>query len=71
MAEPDFGKIIEEQTRPSVLFRPVLSRGNNFPVWYASYGDNRGDSQAVWATGDSPEEAMRAFDVEWRRKRGY
>lgn len=56
--------IAHEHTRPSVLFRPAISLDGN--KWCALLGE---DLQiGVAGFGDSPEEAMRAFDQQWRAK---
>lgn len=52
----------EMQMRPSVLFRPKLSRDGN--QWCALYGDNI--QSGVAGFGNSPEKAMAAFDDNWR-----
>lgn len=50
-------------TLPSVMFRPkVYIDGNK---WCALYGDNLQDGVAGF--GDSPQEAMREFDLAWAR----
>ena len=52
---------MEERLRPSVVFRPeVYPDGNK---WCALYGENL--QEGVAGFGDSPDEAMRAFDVAW------
>lgn len=56
--------IASEHTRPSVLFRPEISLDGN--QWCALLGDNL--QIGVAGFGDSPEEAMRNFDIEWRTK---
>ena len=57
-------QISDEQTRPSVLFRPNLARDGN--RWSVLYGDNI--AIGVCGFGDSPEEAMRDFDKAWHTK---
>lgn len=53
-----------EMRRPSVLYRPrVFVDGNQ---WCALYGENLQDGVAGF--GDSPAEAMSAFDVAWSAK---
>jgi hypothetical protein len=54
--------MIDDHYRPSVLFRPTLrgpypyaGPGN---AWIVEYG-------GVQALGDSPDDAMRAFDAMW------
>lgn len=53
-----------QMSRPSVLFRPGLSIDGN--QWCALYGDNLQDGVAGF--GDSPAEAMYAFDAAWNEK---
>jgi hypothetical protein len=50
--------------RPSVQYRPAISIDGN--QWCALYGDNLQDGVAGF--GDSPAEAMQAFDTEWVTK---
>jgi hypothetical protein len=52
--------------RPSVQYRPAISIDGN--QWCALYGDNLQDGVAGF--GDSPVEAMAAFDIEWHKKLG-
>lgn len=52
---------VNEQYRPSVLYRPKIMLDGN--KWIALYGDNIQDG--VCGCGDSPDEAMRAFDSAW------
>lgn len=51
-------------TRPSVLWRPALLIDGKH--WCALYGANLQDGVAGF--GDSPDEAMRAFDKAWAAK---
>lgn len=51
----------EECARPSVLFRPAISIDGD--QWCALYGDNL--QEGVAGFGNSPDEAMRAFDIAW------
>ena len=60
-------QIAAEHMRPSVLFRPTLQKRDG-DGWIASYGDNIMSN--VWATGETPDAAMRAFDVAWNNKLG-
>lgn len=53
-----------EYERPSVLYRPKLAPDGN--AWIALYGENLQESVAGY--GDSPAEAMRAFDNAWYAK---
>lgn len=50
--------------RPSAIYRPALSIDGN--QWCALYGDNLQDGVAGF--GDSPAEAMHAFDTAWAAK---
>jgi hypothetical protein len=60
--EQDAQVAIAEHQRPSVLFRPALSLDGH--RWCALYGANLQDG--VCGFGESPEQAMRAFDDAWR-----
>lgn len=53
-----------EYERPSVMMRPKLYPDGN--AWCALYGENL--QEGVAAFGDSPAEAMRAFDKAWYAK---
>lgn len=53
-----------DHSRPSVIWKPQLSLDGN--QWCARYGDNLQDGVAGF--GDSPNEAMHAFDAEWIKK---
>lgn len=50
------------QNTPSAIYRPDLFQDGN--AWCALYG--RDIAVGVTGWGDTPEEAMRAFDVAWR-----
>jgi hypothetical protein len=53
-----------EHSRPSVLFRPSLTKDGN--MWCALYGE---DIQiGVAGFGDTPDAAMREFDKAWGAK---
>lgn len=52
-------------TRPSVLYRPHLSADGK--KWCALLGDDL--AVGVAGFGDTPEEAMAAFDTAWRSVR--
>lgn len=58
---------LTEQARraPHVLMRPALTCEGT--KWCALYGDDLMDGVAGF--GDTPEEAMEAFDKEWRTQR--
>lgn len=53
-----------DHSRPSVIWKPVLSIDGN--QWCALYGDNIQDG--VSGFGDSPELAMYDFDSAWGKK---
>ncbi len=59
-----FASINEEACRPSAVFRPRIGKDGN--KWIAIYGDNI--QEGVCGCGDSPLEAMRAFDDAWFAK---
>ena len=50
-----------DQSAPSLLYRPTLIIDGN--QWCALYGDNLQDGVAGF--GDTPDKAMRAFDLAW------
>lgn len=50
-----------EQQRPSVVFKPTLTRDGN--MWCALFGDNL--QEGVAGFGDTPARAMWAFDTAW------
>ena len=56
---------VQEEQRPSVLFRPVLSktRGPLLLSWAARYGDS-----GPVGFGATPDEAIRNFDKAWYAK---
>ncbi len=51
---------------PSTVYRPKLSIDGN--QWCALYGDDL--QNGVAGFGDSPAEAMTAFDAAWHKKLG-
>lgn len=56
--------VSHEMQRPSVLYRPqIMIEGDK---WLALYGENLQDG--VVGSGDSPAEAMYAFDQAWNAK---
>ena len=57
---------ISDFDRPSVMFKPKLSKDGN--MWCALYGENLTDGCAGF--GESPSAAMWAFDTAWFRKSG-
>lgn len=60
-ASQAFAEAATEYTRPSAVFRPALSIDGN--QWCALYGENLQEGMAGF--GDTPDAAMRAFDVAW------
>lgn len=64
MAGETWQQAAYDYTRPSVVFKPRLSRDGN--KWCALFGDNL--QEGVAAFGDSPSEAMYAFDKAWTEK---
>ena len=50
--------------KPSIIYKPKLSIDGN--QWCALYGDNL--QEGVCGFGDSPAEAMKAFDDAWHEK---
>ncbi len=57
--------IAAEMQRPSVLMRPAISRDGGH--WCALYGGDL--MNGVAGFGDTPEDAMRDFDKNWREER--
>lgn len=57
--------ISEAMTRPSVLYRPTLSADGT--KWMALLGDDL--AVGVAGFGDTPDEAMRAFDNAFQKSR--
>jgi len=55
----EYLNVTYELQRPSAIFKPELSLLSG--RWIANLGDCEG-------IGESPEEAMRAFDVAWSTK---
>ena len=56
--------VIYEYQRPSVFYRPKLFLNGN--QWVALYGENLKEGCAGF--GDTPEQAMRDFDANWKKK---
>lgn len=54
-------RVSEEMTRPSVMFRPMLTADGS--MWCALYGANL--HSGVAGFGKTPDEAMRSFDDAW------
>ena len=61
-----FTELVSEQMRPSVTMRPAISIDGN--QWCALYGEDL--QRGVAGFGDSPEQAMLAFDREWGKPLG-
>lgn len=55
-----------EQQRPSVVFKPVLSKDGN--MWCALFGNNL--QEGVAGFGSTPAKAMWAFDTAWLHSSG-
>lgn len=55
-----------ERQRPHVMMRPALSLDGN--KWIALYGEDL--QSGVMGCGDSPGDAMNAFDAAWWKKDG-
>ena len=53
-----------ELMRPSVVYRPILSLDGD--QWCALLGENLQTGLAAF--GESPDAAMRAFDLAWNRR---
>lgn len=56
-----FEETARELRRPCVVFKPTLARDGN--KWCALFGENL--MEGVSGFGDTPEQAMAAFDVAW------
>lgn len=52
-----------EYARPSSVYRPQLTKDGN--QWCAVYGENL--QEGVAGFGDTPDAAMRNFDLNWHR----
>ena len=64
MAAESIREAASEHTRPSVLFKPVLTLDGN--KWCAMYGPDL--QVGVAGFGDSPADAMWDFDRQWEKK---
>ncbi|MGL5904217.1 MAG: hypothetical protein ACRCZO_16160 [Cetobacterium sp.] len=62
MAKEDIRMIFSEFNRPSVMYRPTVSKDGD--SWLAIYGDL---PTGVVGVGKSPEEAMLDFDKNWNQ----
>lgn len=56
--------LVSNIDRPSVIFKPTLSRDGN--KWIALFGDDL--QVGVVGIGESPGEAMFHFDCEWEKR---
>lgn len=61
LLQEQVGAVGHEMVRPSVIYRPKISQDGD--QWCALYGDDL--VQGVAGFGDTPDAAMRAFDVAW------
>lgn len=60
--------VVVQQSRPSVLYRPVLTPHNG--QWLVSYQPpGQGAAPAIAAVGVTAEEAMARFDQAWHELR--
>lgn len=64
LVQEQIGIVGNEMSRPAAIFRPSISIDGN--KWCALYGENIQDGVAGF--GDSPAEAMVAFDKAWSEK---
>ena len=55
-----------ELMRPSVVFKPALSKDGN--MWCALFGENL--AEGVAGFGETPAKAMWAFDTAWHTTNG-
>ena len=54
-----------EQSSPALMWKPRLFIAGN--QWCALYGDNLQDGVAGF--GDTPDKAMRNFDLNWNKQK--
>ena len=59
----EFLNVAFEMQRPSVIFKPKLQKDGN--QWCALLGDDL--QSGVAGFGNTPNEAMQAFDKEWHK----
>ena len=62
----EFRATLGHYTHNHVIYKPKLTRDGN--QWCALFGDDL--QSGVAGFGDSPAEAMWAFDKEWHKKIG-
>lgn len=63
MIKQEFVNAALELQRPSILFKPTLTKDGN--AWIALFGDNL--QEGVVGCGDTPGQAMRDFDNNWHK----
>ena len=61
----DFSIAAYEMQRPSVLYRPALSRDGN--MWCALYGENL--QEGIAGFGETAAAAMTEFDQNWLKEK--
>lgn len=61
MAKSAWQEAAWEYQRPSVVFKPTLSKDGN--MWCALFGENL--QEGVAGFGETPAKAMWAFDTAW------
>jgi len=64
LIKQEFVNSAYEMARPSILFKPTLTKDGN--QWCALYGKDL--MEGVAGFGDTPDEAMREFDKSWGKK---
>jgi len=64
MMQDEWRNMLGHYTQNHVIYKPKLSRDGN--QWCALFGDDL--QSGVAGFGDSPAEAMWAFDKEWHKK---
>ena len=67
MAKTAWQEAAWERQRPSILFPPTLARDGD--MWCALFGDNL--QEGVAGFGDTPANAMWAFDRAWNTELGH
>lgn len=63
--QQEFCNAAYEMARPSAVYGPKLYPDGN--MWCALYGENLQDGLAAF--GETPDEAMTAFDVAWLKQK--
>lgn len=66
MAKAAWQEAAWEQQRPSVVFKPALSKDGD--MWCALFGENL--QEGVAGFGETPAKAMYAFDTAWTSPNG-